>query len=278
MSDLKLFTAYFFSEQDEIPTDLKKEILQFIKESNDHELMLLLLDFKMQTVDADQTKMIIETRFEQSYIGRFLLEDSRTMAAIKTVADLRLKSTTVPVKYAVKAAKGLSKAGKAAYAASGLWRLGKDSSGLSPDEEAKFQKAKFDALNKKRVQQGKEPLPANYQQAVATQAQRTGKEAPSAALQNIAKAGKIAAYAAIPAAAGVAAFKIWKNYLSKAAKACKGAPDKESCMARYKETAMQAQLQKLQDAKKDCSSSSSPEKCMAKIDKMIAKKQAKLAP
>jgi len=86
------------------------------------------------------------------------------------------------------------------------------------------------------------------------------------------------AAAAIAALAGVAIAKIWKNYMSKAAKACKdkSGPEKKNCMTKFKQEAVKKQIAELNSLKAKCSQSKSPTDCKAKIDKKLMGLKARL--
>jgi hypothetical protein len=75
------------------------------------------------------------------------------------------------------------------------------------------------------------------------------------------------------------AAKVYKNYLSKAARACKGkkGPDKQQCMRKAK---IEAQKQKVMSLTKAqgtvCKKNKNPEKCVAKLKLKIAKEKIKM--
>jgi len=79
------------------------------------------------------------------------------------------------------------------------------------------------------------------------------------------------ATAALATAAAYAASKIYKNFLSKAARDCKGAADKEACMTQAKQKATQAKISKLQSSMSNCRD----EKCKASLATKIEKERAK---
>jgi hypothetical protein len=84
--------------------------------------------------------------------------------------------------------------------------------------------------------------------------------------------GAVAAAAALTA--GVMAYR---KFFSKAAQACKSAPDKAACMAQYKMKAKQAQIATLNAGKAKCAKSKAPDKCKAKIDAKISALKAKMS-
>jgi len=73
-----------------------------------------------------------------------------------------------------------------------------------------------------------------------------------------------------------AGYKIYKNYLSKAAKSCKGAPDKSACMKQFKNKAVQAQISQLRSGAGKCAKSKDPAKCKAAIQAKISSLQGKM--
>jgi len=66
-----------------------------------------------------------------------------------------------------------------------------------------------------------------------------------------------------------AAYKVYKNYFSKAAKSCAGNPNKNICMIRYKQNAIKAQISDLQRASGSCNKSKEPAKCKFAIKSKI---------
>ena len=77
---------------------------------------------------------------------------------------------------------------------------------------------------------------------------------------------------AMAAATAWAALKVYRNYLSKAARACSGRPDKKECMEKFKNAANKARIAKLKSGMTGCAKDKNPEKCraliQAKIDKL----------
>lgn len=70
-----------------------------------------------------------------------------------------------------------------------------------------------------------------------------------------------------------AAYKVYKNFFSKAAKACAGkkGAEKDACMQSYKVKAKQAQAKVLMNGMTACKKSKDPAKCKAAIQAKIAK-------
>lgn len=86
------------------------------------------------------------------------------------------------------------------------------------------------------------------------------------------------AAAAVVALATVAARKIYKNYLSNAAKACskKSGIEKENCMQKFKKAAQKAKITELQKGLSKCPKSKDPTTCKSKLNINIAKEKAKM--
>ena len=90
---------------------------------------------------------------------------------------------------------------------------------------------------------------------------------------------KIAVGATAGAAASIivfAAAKLYQNYLSKAAKACKGRPDKVDCMKQYKDKALNMRIEKLRSGISVCNKAKNPDACKQSLQKRIAKLQTKV--
>jgi hypothetical protein len=77
-----------------------------------------------------------------------------------------------------------------------------------------------------------------------------------------------ATLAAMIATAGT---KIYKNYLSKIARKCNNAPNKEECMQKARAEAKKFRIKQLQKAKDTCKKSKDPAKCESRVDKEIMK-------
>ncbi len=83
---------------------------------------------------------------------------------------------------------------------------------------------------------------------------------------------------ALVALASAVAYKIYKRFLSKAAKACnnKGGMEKTNCMAKFKKQATQAKIGVLQKGLSKCSKSKDPALCKNKLKVKISKEKAKM--
>lgn len=92
-----------------------------------------------------------------------------------------------------------------------------------------------------------------------------------------AKAGAIIAGAALAALAIFGAYKTYKRFFSKAAKACAGnkGPERKACIKKFKVQAVQAQISDLKAAVSKCEVTKDPGKCKATIGSKIQKLQTK---
>jgi len=75
------------------------------------------------------------------------------------------------------------------------------------------------------------------------------------------------------AAASAAGHRVYKIYLSKAARQCKGfsGPERRNCIVRFKKAGLQAKMNAYVKARNDCPGSKNPEKCRSQLDIKIKK-------
>ena len=106
----------------------------------------------------------------------------------------------------------------------------------------------------------------------------TGRAVRKVGRGNIAKGvGKMLGTAAVTAAAIFAGNKIYKNYLSKAARACKGqGAEKAACMQNYRNQGIKAKIAAVNSGAAKCANTKNPEKCKAAIAKKVSALQSKL--
>lgn len=78
-------------------------------------------------------------------------------------------------------------------------------------------------------------------------------------------AQKFLPHALIVAAIITASIVLYKKYMTKAARACRGVDDKSSCMIQYKMKAYGEQIKKLKMTSGLCKKSKNPDKCTKKI-------------
>jgi len=91
------------------------------------------------------------------------------------------------------------------------------------------------------------------------------------------KTGKGIGIALAIAAATAAAYAAYKRFFSKAARACKDAPDRKACLQKYKKEAILAKANALQAGMAKCAQTKDPEKCRESISKKVAKAKAEAA-
>lgn len=90
---------------------------------------------------------------------------------------------------------------------------------------------------------------------------------------------KIVVGATAGAAAAMIAFaaaKLYQQYLSKAAKACKGRPDKSACMKGFKTKALSIRIGKLRSGMSACNKAKNSENCKKSLQAKITKVQSKI--
>ncbi len=92
------------------------------------------------------------------------------------------------------------------------------------------------------------------------------------------QAGMTVGGAALAALALYASVKVYKRFMSKAAKSCTGQSGKAKtiCMKKYQHGAVGAQIKDLASAMSACAKSKSPEKCKVPIQKKISNLQVKM--
>ena len=93
------------------------------------------------------------------------------------------------------------------------------------------------------------------------------------------KTGAPIAATALAALIILVSYKVYKLYLSKAARACSNQGTKElkkKCIKKYKIEALKAQIKDLTSAKTGCKETKNPQKCAAKVDQKINSIKLKL--
>lgn len=73
-----------------------------------------------------------------------------------------------------------------------------------------------------------------------------------------------------------AAAKLYQQYLSKAAQACKGKPEKAACMKGFKQRAMKMRIEKLRSGMSVCNKAKNSENCQKSLQLKITKLQDRL--
>lgn len=86
------------------------------------------------------------------------------------------------------------------------------------------------------------------------------------------------AAAAIAALVIAVSYKVYKRFLSKAARACKrmAGVEKDKCMNKYREAALKMQIAELSKGVAVCNKSKKPDKCKANINSKILRLKGKL--
>jgi hypothetical protein len=72
------------------------------------------------------------------------------------------------------------------------------------------------------------------------------------------------------------AYQVYKHYMSKAARSCKGSDNKKACMAKFKSDAVKAQIKAMNSKMGACAKSKNPEKCRKSVTNKIAKLKSKI--
>lgn len=99
---------------------------------------------------------------------------------------------------------------------------------------------------------------------------KTGVIKHAPAVKRYLKGGSVVVLIAAATAAG---HRVYKIYLSKAARQCKGfsGPERRSCIVRFKKAGLQAKMNAYVKAKNDCAGSKDPERCRSQLDIKIKK-------
>ncbi len=81
---------------------------------------------------------------------------------------------------------------------------------------------------------------------------------------------KILGGVALAALMGYASYKLYRNYMSQAAKSCSYSQNKSECMKKYRQNAIKIQISDLSKAQKSCINSKNPQKCQISINKKVS--------
>ncbi len=113
---------------------------------------------------------------------------------------------------------------------------------------------------------------------LATLKQKAIAAAPTLQKAVTSQAGMAVGGAALAALALYASVKLYKRFMSKAAKSCAGQSGsaKTMCMKKHQHSAIAAQIKDLGSAMNACAKSKSPEKCKIPIQKKISNLQVKM--
>jgi hypothetical protein len=307
---LKTYAIFYVSENDEFDVAKKLDMLNFIEHADESMLMDLfenneiespfnLLESDPQPEKSTETLIgeadIMTIQIEHLFEGdEFLLEDMKNklkdMLGMETDLKYKIGKATGSAKKALE--KQLSSvtdkigdlrdavskgAGKAVKAGGEALEKGKEMVG----DAGKAVKAVTDDAGKAiekgvKVAHKAAGAAADTAKDVATQAgQKVATGVGKAAEFAQSQPGVVGAAVAVAAAmtAGVMAYR---KFFSKAAQACKSAPDKSACLSQYKMKAKQAQIATLNAGKAKCAKSKNAAGCKAKIDNKIKTLQAKM--
>ncbi len=250
----KDFARYYISYQDNLSESDKITLLNFVKESSDLQVTALLYLGEMYE-QHEVTDMVIENP------GIFLHEVANFTDAEKIAqfgAKLKRMLSGAGVKATDSAA--LKSAKLKTYMMQhqpGTWSYVRK----HPKLRSLFDKALNNVSNL--------PTPASTQDVAAGVIKKKAAMAGA-----VGGAGAVVIAAAIAAAA----YKIYKRFISQAAKACKGrsGADKTLCMSQHKKKALQARIKNMQSSMKQCDQTKDPTKCKAKTMQTIKHLQSKM--
>ena len=110
-------------------------------------------------------------------------------------------------------------------------------------------------------------------QDIGKYAQQAGEQIAGGAKQLGGAIQKNPGIAAATLATGAGAYFLFKRFMSKAARACAGQPDKNNCMKLYKANGIKQTIGQLNSTKKQCAGDQA---CIQKLDTQIASWQQKL--
>jgi len=256
---LKIYAATYVTES-YISADNKLQLIDFIKESNKDHILSLLSTGSMSL--NENIGMIVETEdmIENMILNEFDFRDLDDLnSSYKKSFDKAMKKTGAGVKKDMK--KSIEKANK---------EFGKSDSKKASDQ---WNKMKSDREKGTGINKAKNFLDKEEKKSDKNLADMKSRKDDSDKTQ---KTIKGAAVAALVAAAIAASYMIYKKHFSQAAKACKGQQNKQDCMRKYKNTAVQAQIRALQSSASKCAQTKNPQKCQAHIHQKISKLHSKI--
>lgn len=279
--------------------DYKDELSSFLlNEASDYEIMSLLINNELpdNKFDLKEELMLFATLKEQMIatpgLDEFLGEDiyNKVMLEVDTLAPYQsapvlMEKIEKLISEVSPTLAGLKGVGKTAVkywepkAKTGLTALKKsfERPSIVKDKMA-LQRA---AAQSKTAAAGPSPLTAQKGTAKWWLSKaKTGAKSAKQAVSTFAKspAGKAVGGAALAALALYGAHKLYKNFMSKAARACSGTGKaKAQCMDQYKARALGAEIKDLNAAKAACKATKDPGKCASAIQGKISRLQSKQA-
>jgi hypothetical protein len=112
-----------------------------------------------------------------------------------------------------------------------------------------------------------------------TSAKKFAKTGREVANKKVLKGGaKMAAVAAVLTAVIFAGAKVYRDFMTKAKRACRGqsGEGREACLRQFRNKALQAKISKMQSGIAACNNSKNPEKCKAALKNKIDKVKSKM--
>lgn len=264
----------YLESQNHDPEKFKEMVNFIVNEASDYQILSMLVEDKIPNELFDEGKAFDLTESLNTFAGTSFMLTELTPAAIdkmidKNVNTLRHLKGPKAAQYKAKIQDRLKKLATAKQNA--LKTPTSMGSALNKIPKKQSQTTSAGQLAKDTYNKAKTGITNKYNQAMGS---KTGQQISRFAQS---PAGKAAGGLAAAALVGMAAYKIYKNYLSQAARSCKNSPDKSACMNQYKNKAVQAQIAKLSSGMGQCSNSKDPQKCKAAIQNKIAKLRSKMA-
>ena len=279
---LKTYAIFYVSENDEFDVAKKLDMLQFIESADESMLMDLFENNEIESpfdlLESDpQPEKSIETLIGEADI---MIESVSHLSEADPIAD-KLKDllgmkTSLGHKMA-KLAPG-SDAKRVVYNKinSITDEISKIKSSIAKGAGKAVEKVKGATDDAGKAIEGGIKTAHKAAGAVADTAKDVATQAGQKVATGVGKAVEIAQAqpgmvgAAVAAAAALTAgVMAYRKFFSKAAQACKTAPDKKACLSQYKMKAKQAQMATLNAGKAKCAKSKNPAGCKAKIDNKI---------
>lgn len=305
---LKTYAIFYVSENDEFDSKRKLDMLNFIEQADESMLMDLFENGEIESPED----LLESDPFPESSVAEVIGESVLTMASLEekdfmhsldmwknSLKDLLGQKTSLKYKLVKADYQMRPKISKAIHDIDKKIDILKDKIADASTAVAKGAKAAGEKAGE-LAGQAHEKL-AGAQKAVwkgagdvgrkagetIEKGVETGKELASHAGEKISgAASKAAEYAqghpgmvgatVAAAAALTAGVMAYRRFFSKAAKACKNAPDRAACLQQYKIKAKQAQISALNAGKAKCAKSKKPDQCKAKIDAKIASIKSKM--
>lgn len=300
--ELKVFAMFYINEHDNLTKKQKLQLMEWVKDTDTGNVINLLITGEPKNLSLAAKSKVMES-FSSSPTAE-MLNEAFNIAEIdwkevaKGAKEIAKGSAKTGKKYLKTAGEVYKKAGGKAVAkvrgkvAKKLYAGSAKDAAAARDaardaaakaaEKARtaykkgtsiFQgkqglKGRAMLLKKDVGKAGKEAYEKGSQMAKAG-AEKVSQAASKAA--ELAKAHPGLAAAAAAAAVAAAGFLVYKRFFSKAAKACKGSPDRKACIQDFKQKARNAQAAALRSKMSICAKSKDPAGCKSKVQAKIAK-------